>query len=63
MLSGKPFEEIVNYIDKEKPSLLVLGRLGAHRSEGLDIGSTTENLRRLAPCNILIVNQASSAHD
>ncbi len=57
LLSGKPFEEIVSYIDKEKPSLLVLGRVGAHRSEGLDIGSTTENLLRLAPCNILIVNQ------
>jgi nucleotide-binding universal stress UspA family protein len=57
LLSGKPFEEIVNYIDKEKPSLLVIGRVGAHRSEGLDIGSTTENLLRLAPCNILIVNR------
>ncbi len=57
LLSGKPFEEIVKYIDKEKPSLLVLGRVGTHRSDGLDIGSTTENLLRLAPCNILIVNQ------
>jgi len=63
LLSGKPFEEIIQYCDKEKPSLLVLGRLGAHRSEFLEIGSTTENLMRMAPCNILIVNRESSAND
>lgn len=57
LLSGKTFEEVIKYIDKEKPSLLVVGRFGAHCSEGLDIGSTTENLLRLAPCNVLIVNR------
>ncbi len=57
LLSGKPFEEVIKYIEKEKPSLLVLGRYGAHRTECLDIGSTTENLLRLAPCNVLIVNR------
>lgn len=63
LLSGKPFEEIINYVAKGKPSLLVVGRFGAHRNESLEIGSTTENLLRLAPCNILIVNRESSAQD
>ncbi len=57
LLAGKPFEEILNYVEKESPSLLVLGRFGAHRTDGLEMGSSTENLLRLAPCNILIVDQ------
>lgn len=63
LLSGKPFEEIIRYAKTEKPSLVVLGRLGAHGIEGLDMGSTTDNLLRLAPCNILIVNQELSGTD
>ncbi|MEE8409480.1 MAG: universal stress protein, partial [Myxococcota bacterium] len=57
LLHGKPFEEILSHVDKERPSLLVLGRLGAHRTEGLEMGSNTENLLRLASCHVLITTR------
>ncbi|MBI4332172.1 MAG: universal stress protein UspA, partial [Chloroflexi bacterium] len=37
-------------------SLLVVGRYGIHRTDNLDIGSTAENLLRLAPCHVLIAS-------
>ncbi len=55
LLSGKPFEQVLRFLEEQRPALLVVGRLGSHRSEGLDIGSTTENLVRLAPCDVLVV--------
>ena len=57
LLSGKPFEAVLKHVEEEKPSLLVLGRFGTHWTEGLDMGSTTDNLLRLAPCNVLIANR------
>lgn len=51
---GKPYEQILKYINAEKTSLLIVGRTGIHNSNGLDIGSTAENLLRLSPCNILL---------
>ncbi len=54
LLDGKPYDQILKYIYKEKPSLLIVGRTGIHNSHGLDLGSTTENLLRLAPCNVLL---------
>ncbi len=51
---GKPYDQILKYISHENPSLLVVGRTGIHNTHGLDLGSTTENLLRLAPCNILL---------
>jgi nucleotide-binding universal stress UspA family protein len=56
LLAGKPFDQILQHINTERPSLLIVGRFGIHRVNGLEIGSTAENLLRLAPCNILIVN-------
>ena len=54
LLEGKPYDQILKYIDKVKPSLLVLGRTGIHAIDGLDLGSATENILRDAKCNILI---------
>jgi nucleotide-binding universal stress UspA family protein len=54
LLTGKAYDEIKKYLEKEPPSLLVVGRFGAHKTDEQDIGSTTENLLRLAPCNVLI---------
>ncbi len=56
LLSGKPFEEILKYVDKDPPALLVMGRVGFHAAPGLDIGSNTENCVRLATCNIMVVS-------
>ena len=54
LLEGKPYDQILKYIDKIKPSLLVLGRTGIHAIDGLDLGSATENILRNAKCNVLI---------
>ncbi len=57
LLDGKAFEKMLQYVRREKPWLLVLGRIGVHSDEEMDIGSNTENLLRMAPCNILLSSQ------
>lgn len=57
LLDGKAFEKMLQYVRREKPWLLVLGRIGVHSDEDMDIGSNTENLLRMAPCNILLSSQ------
>lgn len=57
LLSGKAYHSIFKHLQSIGASLLVIGRYGVHRVDELDIGSTTENLVRLAPCNVLVVNQ------
>ena len=54
LLDGKAFDKILQYIRREKPWLLVLGRIGVHSDEDMDIGSNTENLLRMASCNVLL---------
>lgn len=54
LMDGKPYDQILKYISRETPSLLIAGRTGIHSTDGLDIGSTSENLMRLASCNILL---------
>ncbi len=55
LLDGKCFEKILQFCRKEHPWLLILGRVGVHSDENeMDLGSNTENLLRLAPCNVLL---------
>src|SRR6058998_1898731 len=55
LLDGKCFEKILTFARKEHPWLLILGRVGVHSDESeKDLGSNTENLLRLAPCNVLL---------
>jgi nucleotide-binding universal stress UspA family protein len=55
LLDGKCFEKMLTFCRKEQPWLLILGRIGVHSEEGeVDLGSNTENLLRLAPCNVLL---------
>ena len=55
MLDGKCFEKILTFARKEQPWLLILGRVGVHSDEHeTDLGSNTENIMRLAPCNVLL---------
>jgi len=56
LLDGKAFEKIIQYIRKENPWLLVLGKIGVHSDESMDIGSNAENLLRLAPCHVLLIS-------
>src|SRR5437899_603302 len=55
ILIGKPFQVVMQWTEEVKPSLLIIGRHGAHRIEGTDLGSQAENLVRLATCNVLLV--------
>jgi nucleotide-binding universal stress UspA family protein/rubrerythrin len=55
LLDGKCFEKVLQFCRKEQPWLLILGRIGVHSDEDeADLGSNTENLLRLAPCNVLL---------
>src|SRR5437899_3112039 len=55
LLDGKCFEKVLTFARKEQPWLLILGRVGVHSDESeKDLGSNTENLLRLAPCNVLL---------
>jgi nucleotide-binding universal stress UspA family protein/rubrerythrin len=55
LLDGKCFEKVLQFCRKEQPWLLILGRIGVHSDEKeADLGSNTENLLRLAPCNVLL---------
>lgn len=57
LLDGKAFEKVLQYVRKEQPWLLIVGRIGVHSDDDMDVGSNTENLLRAAPCNILISNR------
>ena len=54
LLDGKPHDAIQKYIDKVKPALLVLGKLGVHADPELDIGGNTEHLVNDVDCAVLI---------
>src|SRR5437016_4554528 len=55
LLDGKCFEKILTFARKEQPWLLILGRIGVHADPNeVDLGSNTENLLRLLPCNVLL---------
>ena len=54
LLDGKAFERVLRHARETKPWLLVLGRIGVHSDPGMDMGSNTEQLLRLAPCNVLV---------
>ena len=57
LLDGKPFERILRHANQKEAWLLILGRVGVHSDEAMDIGATTENLLRLAPCHVLITSR------
>src|SRR5437773_6985624 len=57
LLDGKAFEKVLQYVRREEPWMLVLGRIGVHSDEDMDIGSNTENLLRLVNCHVMISNK------
>ncbi|HEY7927104.1 MAG TPA: universal stress protein, partial [Candidatus Dormibacteraeota bacterium] len=54
LLDGKAFERVLRHARETRPWLLVLGRIGVHSDATMDLGSNTEQLLRLAPCNVLV---------
>ena len=54
LLDGKPYEVIEKQVSKIAPSLLVLGKVGIHADDELDIGGNAENLLRNVGCAVLL---------
>jgi nucleotide-binding universal stress UspA family protein len=55
LLAGKCFEKVLHHCRASQPWLLILGRAGAHSDEDeAELGSSSESLLRLAPCNVLL---------
>ncbi|MEE8387774.1 MAG: universal stress protein [Acidiferrobacterales bacterium] len=54
LLDGKPHDAISKYIKGINPSLLVIGKLGIHADEELDIGGNAENLLHDVDCAVLL---------
>lgn len=57
LLTGRAADELLAYAESTRPWLLMLGRIGVHSAEGMDIGSVSEHLVRFAPCNLLIASR------
>jgi len=57
LLDGKPHDAISKYIEGINPSLLVIGKLGIHADDGLDIGGNAENLLHDVDCAVLLSQQ------
>jgi nucleotide-binding universal stress UspA family protein len=58
LLDGKAFQKILDHARKTRPWLLVLGRTGIHSpKEEKALGSNTENLLRICPCDLLITTR------
>lgn len=54
LLTGRAADELLEYAGKRRPWLLVVGRVGVHNSDGMEMGSVTEHLLRTAPCNVWV---------
>jgi len=54
LLAGKPHDAIEKYAKKTKPSLLIVGKLGIHADDELDIGGNSEHLLENVDCAILL---------
>ena len=60
LLAGRAADEVLAYAEKARPWLLLLGRIGVHSREEMDIGSVTEQVLRLASCNLLVASRRFS---
>ncbi len=60
LLDGKAFQKVLDHCRKVEPWLLIIGRLGVHaEEEDGGLGSNSENLLRLAPCDVLLTTNES----
>jgi nucleotide-binding universal stress UspA family protein/rubrerythrin len=63
LLAGKPFEQTLKYVKEANPTMVVMGRIGYHSDDEMDIGGNTENMMRYLPTNVLITNFEYQAPD
>jgi nucleotide-binding universal stress UspA family protein len=54
LMDGKAWEKVLQWTRRERPWLLVMGRIGVHSEQDMDIGSNSHNLLQQVPCNVLM---------
>ncbi len=54
LLDGKAHDAVERYVANARPSLLVIGKLGIHADDALDIGGNSEQLLRNVECAVLL---------
>lgn len=59
--SGRPYEEILRFADKENAHLIVMGTHGWTGVTHALVGSIAENVLRKAPCPVLVVRSLNGA--
>jgi nucleotide-binding universal stress UspA family protein len=52
---GDPAQTIIDTVQQEKADLLVVGRRGRGPLSGLLLGSVSQKLASLAPCEVIVV--------
>lgn len=52
---GDPAEEILNYMDQHKDTLVVLGRRGLSRFQTIVLGSVSEKVMRYARSSVMLI--------
>lgn len=63
LLDGKPAEKLLEFARQQRPAVMIVGRTGIHGGKEIDLGGVTEQLLRLAPCDLLLVHREESAPD
>jgi len=58
LLDGKAFQKILRHSERTRPWLVVMGRIGVHSDDEMDIGATTENLVRSVATNVLVTSRS-----
>jgi nucleotide-binding universal stress UspA family protein len=54
--AGKAYEKLLDHVRKVRPWLLMVGKIGVHSDDSMDIGGNAENLLRMAPCHVMLVS-------
>lgn len=57
LLTGKPHHAIEEYVEQIRASLLIIGKIGIHCDDELDIGGNSENLLRNSSCALLLTQR------
>jgi nucleotide-binding universal stress UspA family protein len=52
---GKPYNEILEVVDKEEVDLIVMGASGRHGLDKFMLGSVTERVMRASKCPVMVV--------
>ena len=58
LLDGKAFQKVLDRAREIEPYLLIIGKVGVHTDDADGgVGSNTENLLRMAPCDVLLTTR------